>query len=147
MSRYLAVQLPKAYLRDANFRSTNLWNANLQSADLGNANFQGAYLRGANLKNAYLNGTNLRYANLGEADLQGVILLSVDLRETQNIDRNQLAENESLICNVALPDEIMDIDPDRDCEKISSALRNRDKLISDSSAQEVVNRARKKTWE
>ncbi len=66
--------LKAAALANADFTKANLNNANLSAASLNNANFDKSNLQGANLKGANLRGArNLEEArNLKDADLRGV---------------------------------------------------------------------------
>lgn len=74
--------LPRADLRGANLRNTDLSGAYLRKSDL-----RGATLQGAKLSNAFLRLTDLRQADLREvrmdhADLRGAKLVGADLRGT-----------------------------------------------------------------
>jgi uncharacterized protein YjbI with pentapeptide repeats/flagellar basal body-associated protein FliL len=143
------VNLTGANLTKVKFTEANLTRANLSGADLTKANFTGANLTGANLSGAKIHYANFEGANLeganfqgaflveqpadakfGEANFQGVsfqgaILFRVYLSPAHNLSSVQLTgNNPPLLCKVALPSDIQ-IDGNRDCEKIFQILKDR----------------------
>ncbi len=51
-----------------------------------------------------------------------------------------------LLCNIALPSYLNDIDPDRDCDQMPQALSDRYNIPLEE-AQQIVDVARKKQWD
>ena len=85
--------------------SLELSGAYLIDADLIDADLSGAVLIDANLS-----GADLHFANLSDADLRDAYL-----RDAIGLTKTQLSE--SRLCNTKLPEGI-DLDPNRDCERI-----------------------------
>lgn len=103
----------------------DLSNTKLIGADLIDADFTGANLIGADLSNADLTGANLTGTKLIGADLSRAILFLTNLLETTNLASFQLKGKEPpLICRSLLPQNI-EIDLNRDCEKVAAALLKR----------------------
>ncbi|MGP1386305.1 MAG: pentapeptide repeat-containing protein [Thainema sp.] len=112
-----------AFLQKANFSSTNSQHTDFSYAHLNEANFQNAKLNGADFCNSDLSGADLSGADLEGVNFNGTILLSTDLRKAQNLSSSQLAgENRPYLCNVALPSDITDIDPNRDCARLPDTI-------------------------
>ncbi|MDJ0703199.1 MAG: pentapeptide repeat-containing protein [Leptolyngbyaceae cyanobacterium MO_188.B28] len=134
--------LNNADLSNADLRFTILSNTDLNNADLNNADLSNADLSNADLGNAFLLSADLRSADLRSADLRFTILLDTDLRSAQGLTQEQLAgDNPPLICNSPLPKGI-EIDRNRDCERIAGALQRRYPWFFNTlkEAQEYVNR-------
>lgn len=147
----------EAWLAYANLQGANLWLTNLQEAFLAEANLQTANLWNANLKWSHLINANLQQANLMSANLQGAalqnanlndsILLATDLRNTNNLTIDQLiGDNPPLLCGVALPSQITDIDPNRDCDQMPQRLVERFGYSLEEATQ-IVDEARQKQWD
>lgn len=114
--------LSNANLSIANLSNANLLFANLSDANLYSANLSNANLSGSKLINTYLRNTNLSNANLGSATLNGAIFLSSDLRKIKRLTKSQLEGKEHpLICKSLIPQNI-NIELERDCDKIGAAL-------------------------
>jgi len=125
-------------LRAAQLHKTRFVKANLQDADLREAfiyqtNFNGAKLLGAFLTNTHLKQVDLRKADLTGADLSGADIVDVhfggatlsgaNLENTRFQDVVELTEKQlaqALLCHTILPEGI-ELDPNRDCGKISSS--------------------------
>ena len=147
-SNLQGVNLKHAKLQNANLQYANLANANLLSANLQNTNLQfvnlkGAYLGGVNLQNSNLQATDLEDTYLDGADLQdaflafsklpkinpaitnlkSAVLLGNDLTQIDvNLESLLTTDGqEPYICKVKLTENV-NIDPDRDCEKIVEML-------------------------
>ncbi|HEY9816521.1 MAG TPA: pentapeptide repeat-containing protein, partial [Candidatus Obscuribacterales bacterium] len=146
--------LHSADLSNVNFRDADLSYADLRDADLSNADLHSANLSNTNLRDADLSNANLRFANLSNAnlsntDLSNAILLATDFRDNQKLTPEQFtAENPPLICNIALPQYILDagINPDRDCDHMVQVVSDRYNLPL-KNVQQYVERARQKTWD
>ena len=133
-----------AFLQKADFREAKLQRAFLREASIQRADLQGADLQGADLQ-----GANLQEANLYEANLQEVILLSTDLHNTEGLIREALeGEKAPLLCNVALPKEIL-VNPNRDCDRLPQELVKRypNQFPSIEEAKQYVDEHRQKKWE
>ncbi len=139
-----------ADLEGTDLSSADLSSANFTYADLGSADLSSADLSSADLSSANLEGTDLSSADLTYADLSGMIAFNTDFRSTQNLSKELLeGDNPPLICNSPLPHNI-EIDKDRDCEKLPAVLQRRYKpwrFDTLEEAQEYVNKARQKQWE
>ncbi|NET51528.1 MAG: pentapeptide repeat-containing protein, partial [Merismopedia sp. SIO2A8] len=136
-----------AYLSSAVLTFADLRDADLRDTDLRDADLRDTDLRDADLRDADLRYANLSSANLSSADLSSAILLKTDFRESRNLTMDQLSgENQPYLCNVALPSTITNIDPNRDCDKISQLLSDR-YLIPIERAQQIVEEAKQKQWE
>ncbi|NJN73136.1 MAG: peptidase C14 [Limnothrix sp. RL_2_0] len=99
-------------------------------------------LQRANLRNA-----DLRFADLIDADLSKSIFLATDLRRAKNVAQEQFVGAERpFLCNVAFPENIIDIDPNRDCDQLSQILADRDLWMNLEDAQDYVNKARTKVF-
>ncbi|MEM6432243.1 MAG: pentapeptide repeat-containing protein [Cyanobacteria bacterium P01_D01_bin.115] len=139
--------LQNADLWFANLQGAVLWDANLQNAGLRFANLQNADLGSANLQNANLGSANLQNANLRQANLQDAILLATDLRGTHNLRSQQLTgEASPYLCNVALPEALTNIDPNRDCETLPQLIAERYSMPLEG-AQQWVQEDMKKQWD
>ncbi len=150
-----------AYLRYAVLSSTNLSYANLKLTDLSNADLRSAYFSSANLSSAnlsstdlsyaVLNSTDLSYANLSYAvlnstDLSYAFLLATDLRKVQSLTAAQLQGKTSpYLCNVALPSNITDINPNRDCDVLPK-IYSQQYEISLEEAKRIVDASRQEEW-
>ena len=122
-------------------RKANLSLAKLSLTDLSDANLSCTNLSGADLSNANLNRTNFI-----EADLSNAVLLASDFRNSKDISADQLSgKNQPYLCNIALPDTITDVNPNRDCGKIPKLISDRYGYSSEQ-AKQIVNKAREKTW-
>ncbi len=133
-----------ASLEAANLNKAKLWLTTLAGTNLRDAHLQDASLLGANLS-----GANLNHADLSSSDLSGAVLLATDFRSSRNLTRDQLeTENPPLLCNVALPSNLLDagIDPNRDCNCIAERL-HRSRGVPLQEAKQLVAEARKKQWE
>ena len=132
-----------ADLKSADLRGAKLGAADFLSADLRGADLSGADLGAADLSNAFFNGADLR-----DADLNSAILFATDFRTSKNLTMEQLiGKNAPHLCNVALPANVTDIDPHRDCDKIPQLFSDRYSWISLEEAQEMVEEVKAKTWE
>ncbi len=87
----------KARPKDAKFTGANLVKPDLTFAVLSQANLSKADLTLADLSAANLSGANLSRVNLYEANLEGVVLRSIQGRETirglnkaKNLDQARL---------------------------------------------------------
>ena len=115
--------LSGATLRHADLSGVKLMEADLNGADLSKANLCFVNLSRADLSNADLSKANLSQANLSGADLSKAglyfaIMLNVDLRGAKGLNEEQLEnENPPYLCRTQLP-EGMDIDPNRDCDRL-----------------------------
>ena len=125
--------LKGAYLQEANLKGTDLQEANLEGANLHSANLEeaslikakleGATLGNANLEGAYLHSANLCLADLEGANLYGAYLTGADLTEAIGLTKEQLeGKDPPFLCRTQLPEGI-DIDPNRDCERIKTLLQ------------------------
>ncbi|MBD2023744.1 pentapeptide repeat-containing protein, partial [Leptolyngbya sp. FACHB-711] len=155
-------QLFSAHLSNADLNRANLSNAQLSKADLNRANLSNAHLfsahlnranlSNADLSNARLSYANLSYANLSNANLTNAdfsnsILLATDLRNTKNLKLAQLTgKTPPLLCNVALPDSLTEVDPNRDCDQMPQVLAKR-YTVSLGEATQWVNEAKQKQWD
>ena len=74
------IDIPAAYLRNADLQNADLSTANLRGVDLSTANLRGADLTGAHLVIANLSNANLWNANLSDADLTGAHLRGANLK-------------------------------------------------------------------
>jgi uncharacterized protein YjbI with pentapeptide repeats len=84
-----------------------LSNANLSGAGLYAANLSGSVLDGAILSGAILSLANLRFA---------------DLRFARGLTKEQLeGKHPTYLCGTKLPEGI-DIDPNRDCDRLKRDL-------------------------
>ncbi|MGF1514761.1 MAG: pentapeptide repeat-containing protein, partial [Elainellaceae cyanobacterium] len=112
--------------------------------DLSSAILRSANLSYADLSHVDLSSANLSAADLSYADLSGAILLSTDLRHCKGFTSEQLTGNDGpLLCNIALPFRITDIDPNRDCDRLPQALSDRYGIPLEE-AQKIVDEARQK---
>lgn len=133
-------------LREVNFSNANMEKAILSMSFLSSANFQNADLNSADLSSANLSFANLRSANLHSTNFSNSILIATDLRNTQNLKIEQLSgENPPLLCNVALPSTVEDVDPHRDCDEIPKSLGQYG-LFGDQAVQ-WVDEAKQKQWD
>ena len=150
--------LNNAYLWETDFSEANLINANLSNTDLSNTNLSNAYLWETNLSNADLSEANLSNADFSEANLSNTdlsntnlsnsLLFVTDLRAAKNLTSSQLeGERSPYLCNVALPDNITNIDPNRDCAKFPQLLSDRYSWQSLEEAQKFVDEVRSKKWD
>jgi len=90
---------------------------------------------------------NLQGVTLENATLNDSILLATDLRNTKNLTIDQLTgENPPLLCGVALPSQITDIVPNRDCDQMPQRLVERPGY-SLEEATRIVDEARQKQWD
>ena len=129
----LSANLANINFVGANLQKANLSGTNLHGADLSKANLQGANLANATLTEADLQWADLSGADLEGADLSGVILDFADFDGT-NLHKTDLQGiylyisnsgytyisadiEKAIFCETILPDGI-DIDPNRDCQKI-----------------------------
>jgi len=105
--------LYKATLRRARLVECDISGSDLSFSDLSLANLTGAKLRDTELKHVKLRGSTLRFAIF-----DGAKLMSVDLRDTIGLTKEQLeGDSPSFLCRTQLPAGI-DIDPNRDCERM-----------------------------
>ncbi|MEO1209412.1 MAG: pentapeptide repeat-containing protein [Cyanobacteria bacterium J06638_20] len=148
-----SADLRSADLRHADFhtvdlRTADLRTANLSYTNLSSVNFVYADLRSANLRYAFLSSVDLRYAFLRSADLRSTILLATDLREAQNLDLEQLSgDDPPLLCNVALPIGFDEIDPNRDCDRLSQVLTERYPWLEEEGTHRIVDEAMEREWD
>ncbi|MEO0538996.1 MAG: pentapeptide repeat-containing protein [Cyanobacteria bacterium P01_A01_bin.123] len=137
--------LEHAYLSGgftANSVGANLSGANLSEANVYSANLVGANLSEADLSYASLVEADLSKADLSNADLSGAFLAATDLRSAENLTSDQLTgEDQPYLCNVALPNYITGIDPNRDCSRLPQVLVNRYGLTIEY-AEQLVQRIR-----
>lgn len=142
--------LSNSNFSNSNFQNVDFSKAKLQHVDFSSANLTGANLSDADLHYAYFNQTKLSGTQLRDpiGRIDGVIFLNVDLRSVQWLNTQQLSlippSLQPLFCGVALPTSL-DINPNRDCDKIPQELSDRFDDISFSSAQEIVGDAKKKS--
>ncbi len=144
-----SADLSSADLSSTNIRSTDLSSANLRFADLSSADLSSADLSSANLSSTNLSSTNLNSTNLRSTDIGNAILLATDFHNSQNLTPEQFTSyNSPVICNVALPQHILDagIDPERDCDRMAQVLIDRYGWMTLENAQQIVDEARQKTW-
>jgi uncharacterized protein YjbI with pentapeptide repeats len=87
--------------------SDGISRTDLSRADLSEANLSRANLSGANLSKTNLSKANLSRANLSETDLGS----------GDNLTQEQVAS--ALLCRTQLP-ETIDLNPNRDCEKLEA---------------------------
>jgi hypothetical protein len=138
-----SANLPNADLSNAQFpianlSSANLHSANLSSANLFQANLSGAILSGSDLSDSDLSSANLSSAYLGIADFDGAVLAVTDLRNATDLTPEQLTgDNPPYLCNVALPTNITNIDPKRDCDRLPQVLIDRYNWTKEEAEQEV----------
>lgn len=84
----------------------------LAKADLSHADLEAADLRDADLTKADLTG----------ADLKGAFLMNTILSDVEGLTKEQLeGKDPPYLCRTQLPEGI-DIDPDRDCERLKEDL-------------------------
>jgi hypothetical protein len=159
---FISANLSDANLSDANLSNANLSFTNLSFTDLSNADLSNADLSDINLRysdlsnadlsnadlsNADLSNADLSNADLSNADLSNTILLAIDLRSTFNLNSQHLiGENKPWLCNVALPDTMKTIDPNRDCETLPELLVERHPWMTLEEAQQQVQVATQKKW-
>ena len=79
--------LSKARLLDANLSRTNLSRAELSEADLSEADLSGANLSRANLYKVNFFRANLSGTNLQHAWFNGTLLVEIDLRKVENLEK------------------------------------------------------------
>jgi uncharacterized protein YjbI with pentapeptide repeats len=113
----VAAEMGGANLYRSQFPFANLSHANLTGANLTHSHLMGARLEKADLTGAKLNGSNLVAADMKQADLSDANLSDANLNGAQNLTEEQLET--ALLCHTHLPEGI-NIDPDRDCEKLKS---------------------------
>ena len=119
--------------RSATLRSTNLSEANLYSATLAGAN-----LSDADISHATLVEADLSKADLSSTDFSGAFLAATDLRYAKKLTSDQLTgEDQPYLCNIALPNYITGIDPNRDCSRLPQAIVNRYGLTNNYAEQLV----------
>jgi len=117
-----SANLYDADLRGANLSSANLYEADLMGANLSKANLYKANLEWANLWSANLSKANLSKANLSHANLRFALLEGANLDYAIGLTKEQLeGENPPFLCRTKLPEGI-DIDPNRDCERLEKNL-------------------------
>jgi hypothetical protein len=130
----------------ADLIGANLSDADLRSADLNDANLSDANLSDANLSDANLSDANLSDADLSGANLREARLIATDLRESQNLTPEQLTgEKQPYLCGVALPSNITNIDPNRDCDVLPQILERYG--ITLERAEQLIEDARNKKWD
>jgi hypothetical protein len=138
-----------ADLTAVNLHKAKLISANFSNADLTTANFGNADLRYADLIAADLTAVNFSNANLTAVNFSNAIALNTDLRTVRELTQEQLVGDEPpLICNSPLPEGI-EIDKDRDCDRLASALWRGypRRFESIEAAEAYVNEERQKRWE
>ena len=74
-TKFIVVDLTKAFLGGASLPRVNFTGTNFTEADLGGANLRGANLHGTDLTSTDLTGADLNCADLRGADLTGATLL------------------------------------------------------------------------
>jgi len=84
-TKYKAVDLQDADMRDANMqdadmRDANMRGANMQDADMRDANMRGADLQDANMRSADMRGADMRSANMRYADMRDANMQDADMR-------------------------------------------------------------------
>ena len=144
-----AANLIYADLRYANLRDAYFRAADLRSANLSNTNLRDAYFRAADLSNANLSNTNLSNANLSNANFILTILLRTILSSSQGLTQEQLTgENQPFLCDTLLPEDI-NVDKNRDCDKLAVILHKRypNDFDSEQAAQSYVDEQRRRGWE
>lgn len=143
--------LYRSTLRKADFQGANLGKASLEGANLYRASLRDANLHQAELSQAYLREADLAGANLKGANLSRAYLLATDLRNAQLTPGQMTGEYGPYLCNSALPSNLDEVDPDRDCDRMPELLvqrnerRNLDLSLED--AQERVDNSRNKQWD
>ena len=148
-----------ASLFGANLTDADLKEADLSSADLRRANLSDALLQDSSLNNAKLNNANLdrttfintdiSFSKLRGSTFKSAIILSSDLRESENLTLIQLkGANNPLICNSPLPENIK-IELNRDCDKLAPALHKRypNDFSSLDEAEKFIQEQRQKKWD
>lgn len=79
-------ELVGAFLFQAKFQGTNLWNANLKECYLGDTEFSGANLLNANLQGANLVLAEFQDANLYGTEMQGSYLMLANFDRSTSMD-------------------------------------------------------------
>lgn len=122
-----------ALLRDACMEGAELASADLKRADLTNTDLRRSQLFEADLTGAKLINADLTKADLTDALLRGTFLINTILSHAEGLTKEQLeGENPPYLCDTKLPEGI-DIDPNRDCLKLSST----NEIESSHAAQET----------
>ena len=122
-----------AYLERADLTGAYLERAFLRGAYLERADLTGARLERADLRGAYLDGADLSGVDLKWADLRGAHLDGADLRGAhldgaENITEVQLSQ--AKLCRTRLPQDINNLDPNRDCEELGLSSPQTDEIES-----------------
>jgi len=138
--------LPASGLHHADLRYASLSYANLSYATLSNIDLRHANLHNTDLNHANLSFADLRYTDLHDTNFSSSILLAADLRETANLHTTQLTgETPPLLCNVAFPSSVTDIDPNRDCNQLPQIIVER-YGGSVAKATQTIDEAKQKQW-